>query len=156
MSSLWPTVGQIITETRRFSQAEFDRFAALSGDDNPIHVDATFAATTRFGRPVAHGMLLYSAICATLNRHFPAPCNLTRASSSPAPTYAEETMTIRIEVIDHSTASTCRAAAANDQSVRCAHLPGRDWLAQECPMTLVTLEHAGPVATITLNRPGTP
>jgi acyl dehydratase len=47
---------------RRVTQADFDRFAALSGDDNPIHVDAGFAARTRFGRTLAHGMMLYGFV----------------------------------------------------------------------------------------------
>lgn len=42
------------------SQGDFDRFAAISGDDNPIHVDQAFAARTRFGKTVAHGMYLYA------------------------------------------------------------------------------------------------
>jgi len=34
---------------------DFDRFARLTGDDNPIHCDPVFAATTHFGATVAHG-----------------------------------------------------------------------------------------------------
>lgn len=37
------------------------RFAALTGDTNPIHVDASFAASSPFRRPLAHG-LLYAAL----------------------------------------------------------------------------------------------
>ncbi len=59
-------IGQTASFNRVFRQADFDRFAALSGDDNPIHVDAGFAAKTHFGRTVCHGMLLYSAICQVL------------------------------------------------------------------------------------------
>ena len=44
----------------------FDRFARLSGDDNPIHVDPAFSARTRFGRTVAHGMLLYGRVWAMI------------------------------------------------------------------------------------------
>lgn len=51
-----------------FTQADFDEYARLSGDDNPIHVDAEFAATTRFCRPVAHGMLLYATLQAAIAR----------------------------------------------------------------------------------------
>ena len=45
-----------------FSQADFHRFARLSGDHNPIHVDPDYAAGTRFGATVSHGMLLFSAV----------------------------------------------------------------------------------------------
>ena len=51
-----------------FSQQDFDEYARLSGDDNPIHVDPSFAANTRFGRPVAHGMLLYATLQAAIAR----------------------------------------------------------------------------------------
>jgi 3-hydroxybutyryl-CoA dehydratase len=36
----------------------FSGFAQLTGDKHPIHYDATYAARTTFGRPVAHGLLL--------------------------------------------------------------------------------------------------
>lgn len=41
-------------------QGQFDLFAHVSGDDNPIHVDPEFAAGTAFGRTVSHGMLIYA------------------------------------------------------------------------------------------------
>jgi acyl dehydratase len=36
----------------------FTQFAAMTGDAHPIHYDAAYAAGTRFGRPLAHGLLL--------------------------------------------------------------------------------------------------
>ena len=46
-------------------------FAALSGDHNPIHLDEEFAATTRFGRRIAHGMISGAFISALLGNEFP-------------------------------------------------------------------------------------
>lgn len=61
--------GDRVETVRTFAQADFDRFAAVSGDDNPIHVDAGFAAATRFGRTVGHGMLIYAVFAALMRRH---------------------------------------------------------------------------------------
>ena len=42
---------------RQVTQADVEAFAAVSGDDNPLHLDPDYAAGTRFGRPIAHGVL---------------------------------------------------------------------------------------------------
>ncbi len=46
---------------------DFLDFARITGDAHPIHYDAEYAARTRFGRPLAHGLLVagYSALGAT-------------------------------------------------------------------------------------------
>jgi len=69
---------------RVLTQADFDAFANLSGDDNPIHVDPEFSAQTRFGRTVSHGMLLSTVLRGLLDELVPG--------SSPAPTFADEPM----------------------------------------------------------------
>ena len=74
----------------RPSQADFARFAAISGDDNPIHLDAEFAARTRFGRPVAHGMHLYSVLWAHVRRALPRASIRRRALKFPNPAFADE------------------------------------------------------------------
>ena len=48
----WRTGGRTVTE------ADIVAFAGVSGDFNPIHVDAEHAATTRFGERIAHGALV--------------------------------------------------------------------------------------------------
>lgn len=45
---------------RTVTEADVVNFAGISGDFNPLHTDATFAATTPFERRVAHGMLAAS------------------------------------------------------------------------------------------------
>lgn len=41
----------------RFTTEDLERFAAASGDRNPLHLDPAFARRTPFGRPVVHGAL---------------------------------------------------------------------------------------------------
>ena len=94
-------VDRTVTETKTFTQAEFDAFARLSGDDNPIHVDPDFAARTRFGRTVAHGMLLYSVICGVISKYFPGAAQLSQELMFPAPTFVGEAMTIAVTVAEH-------------------------------------------------------
>lgn len=95
-----PETGAKISLQHRFRQEDFDLFAELSGDDNPIHIDSEFAARTRFGRPVAHGMLLYGIICGLLSQQFPGSRQLEQNFMFPAPTYSGEELTIQAEVIE--------------------------------------------------------
>ncbi len=48
-------------------------FAEISGDTNPIHLDAEYAATTPFKERIAHGMLSASFISAVLGTRLPGP-----------------------------------------------------------------------------------
>jgi len=86
---------------RTFSQDDFDRFAALSGDDNPIHVDPEFAARTRFGRTVCHGRLLDSTICAALSCEIgPGLVQHEQELMFVTPTYTGEEVEVRLEITD--------------------------------------------------------
>jgi acyl dehydratase len=95
-------VGQVASVKRTFTQSDFDRFAVLSGDDNPIHVDAEFSARSKFGRTVAHGMFLYSVVCSVLGSQLPGPgtLQLEQELMFPSATPAEEEVEIRIEVTE--------------------------------------------------------
>ncbi|WP_439628771.1 MaoC/PaaZ C-terminal domain-containing protein [Gemmata sp.] len=50
----WVSGGRTVTE------ADIVHFAGFSGDFNPIHVDAEFAKTTPFRKPIAHGFAVFS------------------------------------------------------------------------------------------------
>ena len=93
-------VGQRATLQRTFTQEDFNRFADLSGDDNPIHVDEEFAASTYFGRTVAHGMLLYSTLSSLLGKQLPGPGSwqVEQELMFPAPTFSGEPVDFTVEV----------------------------------------------------------
>ncbi len=92
--------GQQAERARTFAQRDFERFAQLSGDDNPIHVDPNFAARTRFERPVAHGMLLYSVLSGVLHDELlpPGSLQLEQELVFPAPTFADEAVKFSLQV----------------------------------------------------------
>lgn len=75
-------------------QSDFDAFATLSGDDNPIHVDPEFSARTRFGRTVSHGMLLYTRVFAHLQALYPGRKHVMQTLMFPNPSYADEELTL--------------------------------------------------------------
>ncbi len=64
-------IGSVFTHRFRFTQADVERFAAVTGDNNPLHLDAAFAATTAFKRPIIHGMLGASVFTKVLGTEYP-------------------------------------------------------------------------------------
>lgn len=52
------------------SQEQIKRYAQASGDFNPVHLDEEFAATTTFGRIVAHGMLILAFLSEMMTMAF--------------------------------------------------------------------------------------
>jgi 3-hydroxybutyryl-CoA dehydratase len=75
-------------------------FAELSGDKNPVHLDDAYAAGTRFGRRIAHGMIAAGLISATLANELPGPGSvyLGQTLQFKAPVYPGDTVTATVEV----------------------------------------------------------
>ncbi len=67
------TVGQSAELVRAVGAADIEAFAAVTGDNNPVHLDAEFAATTSFGERIAHGMLSAGYISAVIGTQLPGP-----------------------------------------------------------------------------------
>ena len=63
-------IGDEFTRTRIVTDEVIRDFAKVSGDHNPIHLSDEFAAKTRFGRRIAHGMLSGAFICAVRGDEF--------------------------------------------------------------------------------------
>ena len=94
--------GQSASITREVTAADVEAFAAISGDDNPVHLDAEFAAQSRFKRRIAHGMLSASYISAVLGSKLPGPGTiyLSQGLTFKAPVYIGDTITATVSVLN--------------------------------------------------------
>jgi 3-hydroxybutyryl-CoA dehydratase len=59
--------------TRRIGETDVVAFAQVSGDDNPVHLDETYARLTQFGGRIVHGILTAGLISATIAAKLPGP-----------------------------------------------------------------------------------
>jgi 3-hydroxybutyryl-CoA dehydratase len=66
-------VGMFKTYAKTITEADIVLFAAVSGDNNAIHTNEEFAATTIFKGRIAHGMLSASVISAAIANKLPGP-----------------------------------------------------------------------------------
>src|SRR5690349_21426023 len=98
MTSLKP--GDRASRTQSISDEMIRSFAALTGDTNPVHLDDAYAAGTRFGRRIAHGMIAAGLISATLANDLPGPGTvyLSQTLQFKAPVYPGDTITATVEV----------------------------------------------------------
>lgn len=77
-------------------------FAQLSGDDNPIHLCDTYAANTKFGQRIAHGLYTASLISAVLGTRLPGPGAVYRSQTLNfhAPVTIGDVVTVVVEVVE--------------------------------------------------------
>jgi 3-hydroxybutyryl-CoA dehydratase len=103
--------------SKTVTEADVVLFAGVSGDFNPVHVDAAAAEASRFGGRIAHGMLSASFISTVLGTHLPGPGTvyLSQSLRFTAPVRIGETVTARVEVTEATEAkrrvrlaTTCR------------------------------------------------
>jgi len=66
-------LGQTWTHKFSFSQQEVNEFAKVTGDSNPLHLDAAYAAQTAFKKPIIHGMLGASVFSKVFGTIMPGP-----------------------------------------------------------------------------------
>lgn len=92
--------GQHAAYTKTFTEQDVERFIAITGDVNPLHVDAAYAAHTRFGRPVLHGMLTASLFSTMVGMLIPGTGAIYRSQTLIflRPVYIGDTVTAHFVV----------------------------------------------------------
>ena len=96
------SVGQSADFTKTVSSEDVTRFAEITGDFNPVHLDEEAATKSLFGGRVAHGMLTAGLISAALAGKLPGPGSVYLAQSLRfrAPVRIGDTITTRVEVTE--------------------------------------------------------
>ncbi len=95
-------VGDTFSFTRTISQADVQAFADVSGDDNPLHIDPAYAATTSFGKPIVHGVFLLGIVSKVLGRDFPGAGSVAVALSAKflRPVVVDSEITVEVKIAE--------------------------------------------------------
>jgi 3-hydroxybutyryl-CoA dehydratase len=82
------------------TEQDVQTFAQVTGDTNPVHLDADYAATTSFEKPIAHGMLTAGFISAAIGTKLPGPgcIYLEQSLKFRAPVFIGATVTTTVTV----------------------------------------------------------
>lgn len=88
-------IGDKFTTSKKITDDVVRKFAELSGDFNPIHLDEEFAAKTLFGKRIAHGMISGALISAVLGYEFKERkiVYLSQTMKFIAPVFLDDTVT---------------------------------------------------------------
>jgi 3-hydroxybutyryl-CoA dehydratase len=94
-------VGDEAKVTKQITDKDIRSFAALTGDNNPVHIDEAFATNTRFGKRIAHGFLTASLISTALGTRLPGKgvIYLSQSLQFIAPVYVDDTVTATVSVL---------------------------------------------------------
>lgn len=95
-------VGDTASFTKTISESDVYSFAGITGDMNPMHVNECYAKGTKFGKRIAHGILVIGLISNVLGNQLPGPGGIYVKQSYTFlnPTFIGDTITANVEVID--------------------------------------------------------
>ena len=94
-------IGATASRTKQITDEDVRLFAQVSGDTNAIHLDEAYAATTPFGRRIAHGLLTASLISAVIGNELPGVGSiyLGQDLKFKAPVFIGDVVTATVEIV---------------------------------------------------------
>lgn len=97
-------IGQAHETVHTITEGDITKFAEVSGDYNPLHMDDAYASKTPFGRRIAHGALTASYISGILGNNLPGPGAIFTGLSMRfrRPVFIGDEVTVRAEVAEKS------------------------------------------------------
>lgn len=95
-------VGMVAEVSKEIGMAEIATFAELTGDRNPLHFDTEFAASSRFGGVISHGMLTAGLLSTVLGMKLPGTgaVYISQSLSFKGPVRPGDTIMARAEVVE--------------------------------------------------------
>lgn len=123
-------VGQKARRSLTLTQEHVDTFARLTGDYNPLHFDADFARSTRFGGLVVQGGLTTGLLHALVAMDLPGPGSvfLSQNWKFTAPVYIGDTITAAAEVVSvHATKPVTQLKVTVTRQTGDTVLEGEAW-----------------------------
>ncbi len=104
-----PKVGDTASLDKVITERDIELFGEVSLDTNPVHFDEAYAAKTRFGGRIAHGMISAGLISAVIGTQLPGPGSI----------YLSQTLKFRapVRIGDTLTATVTVSAARDDKPI---------------------------------------
>lgn len=95
-------IGDNASISKTITDEDIFAFAEVTGDHNPVHLNDEYAAKTRFGGRIAHGMLSASLISAVLANKLPGAGSvyLSQTLKFVKPVFPDDTVTARVTVTE--------------------------------------------------------
>jgi len=95
-------VGQSASYAKTITEADVVLFAGITGDDNPVHINAEYAAQTMFEKRIVHGMFSAGLISAVLGTRMPGPgaIYVDQQLKFKAPVYIGDTVVATATVLE--------------------------------------------------------
>ncbi|NLZ79496.1 MAG: MaoC family dehydratase [Gammaproteobacteria bacterium] len=94
--------GQTATFSKLVTENDIMMFASMSGDRNPVHLDAEYAAGTMFKERIAHGMFSGALISAAVACELPGPGTiyLGQQMEFKLPVKLGDELTVQLEILE--------------------------------------------------------
>lgn len=95
-------VGESAEMAKVITEEDIFLFAGITGDRNPLHISKEYAAKTRFGERIAHGILTAGLVSAVIGMKLPGPGCLyvSQTLNFLLPVRIGDEITARVEVAE--------------------------------------------------------
>ncbi len=92
--------GMTVSYSQTITDADVKAYAGLSGDHNPVHVSGEYAASSRFGKCIAHGLMSAGFFSALFGMRLPGPgcVYVSQSLNFKRPVYIDDTVTASVKV----------------------------------------------------------